>query len=56
VEPDGLTSVFLRAVGHRTSELTGAAFNPAGDRLYVSSQRGTTGSGVTFEITGPFPA
>ena len=56
VEPDGLTSVFLRAVGHRTSELTGAAFNPAGDRLYVSSQRGTTGLGVTFEITGPFPS
>ena len=56
VEPDGVTSVFLRAVGHRTSELTGAAFNPVGDRLYVSSQRGTTGSGVTFEITGPFPS
>jgi secreted PhoX family phosphatase len=55
VEPDGLTSVFLRAVGHRTSELTGAAFNPAGDRLYVSSQRGTGGAGVTFEIAGPFP-
>jgi secreted PhoX family phosphatase len=56
VEPDGVTSVFLRAVGHRTSELTGASFNPAGDRLYLSSQRGTSGSGVTFEITGPFPS
>jgi secreted PhoX family phosphatase len=56
VEPDGVTSVFLRAVGHRTSELTGAAFNPAGNRLYVSSQRGATGAGVTFEITGPFPS
>ena len=56
VEPDGLTTVFLRAVGHRTSELTGAAFNPAGNRLYVSSQRGTNGTGVTFEITGPFPS
>jgi secreted PhoX family phosphatase len=56
VEPDGVTSVFLRAVGHRTSELTGAAFDPAGGRLYVSSQRGTAGAGVTFEVTGPFPS
>ena len=36
-----------------TSEVTGLAFNPAGDRLYLSSQRGYVG-GVTYEITGPW--
>jgi hypothetical protein len=49
--------VFLRAVGHRESELTGVAFNPAGDRMYFSSQRGTVGKqtdGMTFEVSGPF--
>jgi len=56
IEPNGIVSVFVRAVGHRLSELTGAAFNPAGDRLYFSSQRGTDGRGITFEVTGPFPA
>ena len=56
IEPNGIVSVFVRAVGHRLSELTGAAFNPAGDRLYFSSQRGTEGRGITFEVTGPFPA
>jgi hypothetical protein len=48
---------FLRLVGHDGSEITGPAFTPAGDRLYFSSQRGTTGNGadgITFEITGPF--
>jgi len=49
-------STFLQFVGHEQSEVTGVAFNPAGDRLYVSSQRGSgeTGAGTTFEITGPF--
>jgi hypothetical protein len=55
IEPNGVVSVFVRAGGHRLSELTGPAFNPAGDRLYFSSQRGADGRGVTFEITGPFP-
>jgi len=37
------------------SEITGLAFNPAGDRLYMSSQRGLDGvRGLTFEIVGPF--
>jgi secreted PhoX family phosphatase len=57
IQPDGEVSVFLRAVGHQQSELTGAAFNPAGNRMYFSSQRGTTGTvggGITFEVTGPF--
>jgi hypothetical protein len=49
-------SQFLRLAGHEGSELAGPAFNPAGDRLYFSSQRGTRGSGlgVTFEVSGPF--
>jgi secreted PhoX family phosphatase len=57
LQPSGEVSVFLRAVGHRESELTGVAFNPAGDRMYFSSQRGTVGTvggGMTFEVTGPF--
>jgi uncharacterized protein len=42
------------------SEVAGPAFSPDGTRLYVSSQRATStnpgggGSGVTYEITGPF--
>ncbi len=48
---------FLRVTGQGSSELAGVAFNPAGNRLYFSSQRGTSGSssgGITYEITGPF--
>lgn len=49
-------SPFLQLEGHDGSEITGPAFNPAGDRLYFSSQRGADGIGLgmTFEITGPF--
>jgi uncharacterized protein len=54
VAPNGQVSAFLRLYGQRTSELTGAAFNPRGDRLYVSSQRGADGRGLTYEISGPF--
>lgn len=35
------------------SEVTGLAFNPAGDRLYFNSQRGF-GLGITYEVTGPW--
>jgi uncharacterized protein len=45
---------FLQFVGHDGSEVTGPAFSPDGTRLYVSSQRGFDGDGMTFEITGPF--
>lgn len=36
-----------------TSEVSGLAFNPAGDRLYCNSQRGFVG-GVTYEVRGPW--
>lgn len=49
-------SPFLKLEGHDSSEITGPAFNPAGNRLYFSSQRGAdvTGLGVTYEVSGPF--
>jgi hypothetical protein len=36
-----------------TSEVSGLAFNPAGDRLYFNSQRGL-GLGITYEVAGPW--
>jgi secreted PhoX family phosphatase len=57
ITPDDRISVFLRINGQGSSEITGPAFNPAGNRLYFSSQRGTTGSsssGITYCVTGPF--
>jgi secreted PhoX family phosphatase len=48
---------FLRISGQSSSEITGPAFSPDGTRMYLSSQRGTSGSssgGITYEITGPF--
>lgn len=56
---EGTVAPFLRVDGQSSSEITGPAFNPAGNRLYFSSQRGTTGSssgGITYEVTGPFRA
>ena len=51
---DGTRSVVLRCSdAHAGSELTGAAFDPSGSRLYISSQR-MGGGGVTYEVTGPF--
>ncbi|RZU53955.1 WD40 repeat protein [Krasilnikovia cinnamomea] len=57
ITPDDTISVFLRVTGHGRSEITGPAFTPAGDRLYFSSQRGTSGTsagGITYCVTGPF--
>ncbi|MEU6414077.1 alkaline phosphatase PhoX [Microbispora sp. NPDC046933] len=57
ITPDDTVSPFLRINGQSSSEITGPAFNPAGDRLYFSSQRGTSGSssgGITYCVTGPF--
>jgi len=44
----------LRVEGQGDSELCGPAFDPTGRRLYFSSQRGTDGSGITYEVQGPF--
>jgi secreted PhoX family phosphatase len=57
ITPAGVVAPFLRVGGQSSSEITGPAFSPAGDRLYFSSQRGTSGSsggGITYEVTGPF--
>lgn len=57
ITPNDKVFAFLRLVGHNASEITGPAFNPAGNRLYFSSQRGTAGvstDGVTFCVKGPF--
>ena len=57
LSPHGQVSPFLQLVGHNASEVTGPALSPDGRRLYVSSQRGTTGrssGGMTFEVSGPF--
>ena len=52
--PDGQLKPLLQIVGHDGSEVTGPAFSPDGTRLYFSSQRGSNGSGVTFEVQGRF--
>ncbi|MBM2614084.1 DUF839 domain-containing protein [Actinoplanes sp. LDG1-06] len=58
ITPSAATvSVFLRIIGQSASEITGPAFTPAGNRLYFSSQRGTSGAssgGITYCVTGPF--
>jgi secreted PhoX family phosphatase len=43
ITPEGVVAPFLRILNHSSSEITGPAFNPAGNRLYFSSQRGTAG-------------
>lgn len=50
----GLALPLLRVEGQATSELTGPAFDPSRTRLYFSSQRGTDGKGITYEVEGPF--
>lgn len=51
---------FLQLSGQlgMNTEISGPAFNPAGNRLYFSSQRGLNGErdggGITYEIRGPF--
>lgn len=57
ITPQGTVVPIVQVVGHNGSEVTGPAFDPSGQRLYFSSQRGTRGlptDGYTFEITGPF--
>ena len=46
------TSVFVRLIGHDSSELAGPPLSPNGTRLYFSSQRGRDGrNGMTFEVS-----
>jgi len=57
ITPNDQISVFLRIAGQSSSEIAGLAFNPSENRLYFSSQRGTSGSssgGITYCVTGPF--
>ncbi|WP_428622382.1 alkaline phosphatase PhoX [Sedimenticola sp.] len=57
IASDGAIVPIIELVDHDASEVTGPAFAPTGDRLYFSSQRGTTGNpngGITFEIRGGF--
>lgn len=51
-EPE--VSVVVRFEGHAGSEVTGPAFSPDGRHLYVSSQRGVDGRGITVRVTGPW--
>ena len=61
ITPEGEVARFLKVTGSQhtgaggpiSSELTGVNFDPSGTRMYFSSQRGF-GTGVTYEITGPF--
>ena len=55
ISPEYRVEPILRVVGsaHRGSELAGPALDPAGERLYFSSQRGFD-RGITFEVRGPF--
>ena len=54
VTPEGVGLAFLRVEGQPFSELAGPAFDPSGQRLYFSSQRGPDGRGLTYEVRGPF--
>ncbi len=55
IAPDRTFTRFAKLVGpvHDGSEITGPALNPAGDRMYFSSQRSFE-RGATYEIRGPF--
>jgi hypothetical protein len=76
ISPDLVVSPVVRLTGAQhglenptplptVSEVTGLAFSPDGNRLYLSSQRGNglpvvggllpaPGPGITYEVTGPF--
>ena len=54
ISKNGKAFPILRVPKHKRSELTGPAFNSAGDRLYFSSQNGKGKGSITFEVTGPF--
>lgn len=47
-------SPFVQIMGHAGSEVTGLAIDPNRTTMFVSSQRGSDGRGMTFAVTGPF--
>lgn len=52
--PDDKIFPLLQIIGHDESEICGPAFDPSFQRLYFSSQRGSSGSrhgGITYEIS-----
>ncbi len=53
VREDGSTFPVVELTGVTGTEITGPAFNPAGNRLYFSSQRNP---GITYEVAGPWNA
>lgn len=58
LDTNGNAAPLLQVDGQSKSEITGPALNPAGTRLYFSSQRGPFNDGqslgVTYEVAGPF--
>jgi secreted PhoX family phosphatase len=58
LDQQGNAAPLLQVTGQDGSEITGPAFNPTGDRLYFSSQRGPNERGehfgITYEVSGPF--
>jgi secreted PhoX family phosphatase len=60
ITPERVVSPLLRFTGaeHAGSELCGVVFNPANNRMYVTSQRAEITAGVkngaVYEISGPF--
>ena len=59
VRTDGGAQPICEIIEHPLSEITGPAFDPSGNRLYLSSQLGPTDDisntlGITYEISGPF--
>jgi len=54
ITPDNTIFPLLQIVGQDQSEICGPAFDPGFQRLYFSSQRGTSGSsggGITYEVS-----
>lgn len=58
LDRSGGAEPLLQVEDQQDSEITGPAFNPQGDRLYFSSQRGPYNDGqsfgITYEVRGPF--
>ena len=60
IRPGKVVGPLLQIVGQTGTEIAGPAFNPAGNRLYFSSQSALgrasafAGIGITYEVRGPF--